>query len=223
MGSRAGQGAAASDAYLHAVVCKHEAFGQAGVGVVVQPNVVGAVGEERLPRPDTPRERHRFICKHVRMMLGTETQGVHDKRLYAFKGCCAFVADALHVCDICQPAEAEGGDRQRVVHHAEGRDWDVADAESVIVLYGMEMQARHAGIEMLGKDVWHRLVKAADGLPIGINRYVAESAEGPQVVQTAHMVVVYVCQQNAVDAPEIFAQHLLADVRAAVNQNARRL
>ncbi len=188
----------------------------------MQPDVVCAVSEEGLPRPCAPGECHRVVNQHVRMVVRTEAEGVDDERLYACKGFDTFVVDALHVCDICQTAEAEGGDGQLVVHHADGHDRDVADAERLIVGYGVKMQARHAGIEMLGKDVWHRRVETVNSLTVGIDRDVAEGAEGAEVVKTPYMVVVDVRQQDTVDAPERLAQHLLADVGAAVYENACR-
>ena len=60
----------------------------------------------------------------------------------------------------------------------------------------------------------------ACGIGIEPDIYIAEPAEGAQVVYASRMVVVLVGDEHPVDAPIVHLQHLLVEVGAAVNEDA---
>ena len=56
---------------------------------------------------------------------------------------------------------------------------------------------------------------------IGIDIDIAKFAEGAQIVKSAYMVIMYMCQKNTINLTKGLTQYLLPEVRTTVDKHAR--
>lgn len=83
----------------------------------------------------------------------------------------------------------------------------------------MQVQPCHARIEFLSEKIWQSLTQMAGRIGIEPDVHIAKSAKGAKVVYTPCMVVMFVRYQHAVDSPVIDPEHLLIEVRTAVDED----
>ena len=102
-----------------------------------------------------------------------------------------------------------------------GHDGDVANSKRLVGVDFVEPDCWYARIAVLGKAVRQHLEQSAAGYGVGIDVDFAKLAIGPDVVHTAHVVVVGVGNEDAIDAPEGLGHNLLAEIGAAVNEQSR--
>ena len=74
---------------------------------------------------------------------------------------------------------------------------------------------------MLGKAVGHGVVKAFGGVTVAVDVDVTKDAKWAQIVYSAHMVVMDVGEQHAINLAEWLCEELLAYVWTAVNEQPR--
>ena len=88
-------------------------------------------------------------------------------------------------------------------------------------LHADEVERRHSRVTLLlwYETVWYSLLKMSGAEILGIDIYLTKDAVRTQVVQSAYMVVVLVGYEDGIDMMEWYGQHLLAEVRTAVEEN----
>ena len=106
------------------------------------------------------------------------------------------------------------------VHHFYGSDLQFPHPERFVRTDGMKPELGHTGIFMLYKTIRQALAQLPARALRRIKLHVAEHAERAQVVYPSHMVVMFVGKQHGVYTTEIQRQDLLAEVRAAVQQDS---
>ena len=116
-------------------------------------------------------------------------------------------------------AYAESEYRNVAVHHADGRNHDVADGERLVRFHFHEVELRHTWIFVFNKAVRHVVADVFSGAVVGVDVYVAKHAKGAQVVHAAHVVVVRVGDKYSVNLPEWLFEHLFAEVGTAVDEH----
>jgi len=191
------------------------------------------VYEKRLPWIQPPRE---FDCIVNRLVSGMKpvVKGIDNKcvgALYVFPFC---VGHRFHVGDVGEGADAmigvrrvwavgcrldvETHDGQFAVHHAYGCDGERADRYWHMWLYVGELDGWHAWIASLGgsETIWDALHEVLCHEVFSMYCDVAEEHTGAYVVDSAHVVEVFVGDEYAVDVWK-FGQryHLFAEVGAA--------
>ena len=107
------------------------------------------------------------------------------------------------------------------MHHFDRQYVDVAHPQRLVLAKRMKLNLRHTRIEMFRETIGEIV---SDGLHTGriaIHGDVAQIAIRPQIVQSAHMIVVGMSEQHSINLSERQWQQLLPDIRTAVDQNAR--
>ena len=122
-------------------------------------------------------------------------------------------------CRRMSHAVAQNG--QVVVHNAKGRHPQVSNGKRLVGQDFVQKDGGHARIAMLGKTVGQHLEQSAAGRGVGIDIDFAKLAVGTHIVHTAHVVVVGMGDEDAVNAPEGQWHDLLTEVGTAVNEQAR--
>ena len=114
--------------------------------------------------------------------------------------------------------DAIAEDGQVVVHNLEGRDAEVANLEGLMGMNLMQLDGGHARIAVLGKAVGQHLQHALAGYGVGIDVNFAKLTVGAHVVESAHVVVVGMGDEYAVDTAKWLRHDLLAEVGPAVDE-----
>ena len=83
-----------------------------------------------------------------------------------------------------------------------------------------EVECRHAGIALFLRceAIWNTLYEMVGTEFFGIDIHISEDAVRAKVVESTHVVIVFVSDENSVKRLEIHAQHLLAEIRTAVDE-----
>ncbi len=84
----------------------------------------------------------------------------------------------------------------------------------------MEADLWYSRVQILAKDIRHRLMQGVACALVGIDIDVAERAEWAQVVHASYVVVVDMSKKHAVDFTERDSERLLTEVGSAVYQDA---
>ena len=106
------------------------------------------------------------------------------------------------------------------MHNLKSGNVEITDMYIVMRIYSMKVNGWDPGIFLLRKAIWHGLVKALATDIVCINIDVAKTAVWAQVINATHVVIVRVGDENTVNSPEFLLQHLLAEIRTAVNKYA---
>ena len=84
----------------------------------------------------------------------------------------------------------------------------------------LKVDAWHTRVCLFHKAIGHACTQVVGGVAIGMNRYLAQSAERAQVVESAYVVVMLVGDENSVyPFKSRSSKHLLAKVGAAIYQD----
>ena len=75
---------------------------------------------------------------------------------------------------------------------------------------------------MFRKAIWHGLLQSCHRVSLSINIYRSEHAERAYVINSRHMVVVNMCEQNPINGFEIKRKNLLSEVWSAIYKHPRR-
>jgi hypothetical protein len=89
-------------------------------------------------------------------------------------------------------------------------------------LYINNVKGGHTRVTLLnGKEaVGYALPEVVGAEGLGIHIDIAEDAVGAQVVESAHVVVVFVSNEYRIDGLEFGGEHLLSEVGSAVDEYA---
>lgn len=185
--------------YLQTIVGKGEAFGQSFAGIPMKTYIVRGVYKIGATSPYLAGKADGIVNELMAMVDAFEAQSVDHERVHSFQIRQLFVTDGFHIGDIDQWSEAIAQYRQLVVHHFYGHDGDVANGERLVLLYGVEGQSRHTGIELRLKAIGHHGMDATHCLTVGIDIDALLEGVRTQVVYSAHMVVMAMGDENAVD------------------------
>ena len=198
--------------------------------------VVAQVDEKRASGVDALGKRASLFGCLVGMVGSLEAQSVDYQRVGMTYIWQFAVGNGLHVGYVDQTRRTVVGTTVAVVGkfsecvaenghlavlHLNGRNNQVADDDLPVRLCRMQLQQRHAGIQILGKAVRHGLPQTVSRGTVGIDIYFSEDAERAQVVYATDVVVVYVCQQYGIERLERQRHQLLSDVGTAVYEYAR--
>ena len=107
-----------------------------------------------------------------------------------------------------------------MVHHLDGHDVDVANAQRFMLVYLVQLDGGHAGIAVLSKAVRQHLEHTLTCQRVGIDIDFAELAIRADVVHASHVVVVGMGDEDAVNLAEGLRHDLLSEVRPAVDEQA---
>lgn len=128
------------------------------------------------------------------------------------------------VRDIHQSANAETEYGQFAVHHGQGQHLRARNAAGLQGVQRVEFEVGDAGIFVFHKTVREAAAHIVGTIFISIYLHGIGPAEGAQVVDAAHVVVVLVREQHGIGAHGTGqAQHLLAEVGAAVDEDSAAL
>ena len=108
-----------------------------------------------------------------------------------------------------------------MVHHLEGNDVEVANAEGLVLMDLVELDGRNTRIAVLCKAVWQHLEHALTSYRVSIDIDFAKLAIGTDVVHTAHVVVMGVGNEDAVNLAEGLWHDLLTEIGATVDEQSR--
>ena len=211
-----------SDFYYLAIVGHLDISGQGGVDLCMTANVVAGVDEPRLTCP-YPTGKGNGLVERLMRVMGLLTQGVDHQYLGTLNIRNLTLVDGLHIGDISQRTNAVTQYGQVVMHHLEGKDGKVANAESLVLMDLVELDGGNARIAVLGKAVWQHLEHALAGYGVGIDIDFAKLTIGTDVVHAAHVVVVGVGDEDAVNLAEGLRHDLLTEVWATVDEQSRLL
>ena len=144
--------------YLLSIIRELKALGEARVCMVMQPDVMCGVYEKDPAGVYASRKTDGLIDKHVGMVGGRETERIDSKCVYAMEIFPLSIIYGLHVCYVGKAPEAVGHDGEIVVHDDKRHDRDITNMELAVGLESLELQTRNARIQMLCKNVWHRMM-----------------------------------------------------------------
>ena len=117
--------------------------------------------------------------------------------------------------------DAIAKDGQTVVHHLKGDDTEVANGEGLMGKNLMKLDGRHTRIAVFGKAIGQHLEHSLAGKRVGIDVDFAKLAVGPYIVHSPHVVVVGMCDEDAVNLAERMRHDLRAEVGTAVDEQSR--
>lgn len=121
--------------------------------------------------------------------------------------------------DIGEAIGLVGQDWHRPVHNGERFYLDIIYGEGEPGQDGVETKIGQTFIGAAGKKIWTSTMKLVDDIGRRVDVESVFVGERPQVVQTTHMVVVYVGEEQGIYMIDSRAQELRAEVRSAVNKN----
>lgn len=210
--------------HLHAQSVVGEGYlrGEGGGEVGVEAYVVGGVDEKGLAGMDLADEVQGFVESLVGGMW-LPAQGVDDERLYADELRQGLFGQAAEVGDVGQaifPLPGEDGetgvvDYKRAPNHA-------AHFDGLARSYVVETDVGHARIFVFHKTIGHALPLVAGTECVGVDVDGSLRAVGTQVVESAHVVIVFMGEQHGTDGLLAHrfgqAEHLLPEVRPAVEE-----
>ena len=211
-----------SDFYHLTIVGHLDVGGQGGIDLCMAANVVAGVDEPGLAGP-YPTRKGNSLVEGLMGVMRLLAQGVDHQGVAALEIGNLLFGNGFHVGDISQRTNAVTQNGQVVVHDLEGNDVEVANAESLVLVNLVELDGRDARIAVLGKAVWQHLEHASAGDGVRIDIDFTKLTVGPDVVHAAHVVVVGVGDEDAVNLAEGLRHDLLTKVGTTVDEQSRLL
>ena len=108
------------------------------------------------------------------------------------------------------------------MHHADGEDihFAIGGADGMLLkrLQFVEFDTWAAGIRVLSKAVGHHSAYRTKHTLFGVNMGVAER---PHIIQSTHMIVVLMREQDGIYVGDLMAERLLAEVRPAIYEQSQ--
>ena len=207
--------------FYHLTIVGHlDSGGQRGVDLGMTADVVAGMDEPRLAGPYPTGKGYGLVERLVGVM-GLLAQGVDNEGVAAFDIGNLTLVDGFHIGDVGQRTDAVAQDRQVMVHDLEGNDVEVANAEGLVLVNLVELDGGNTWIAVLGKAVRQHLEHASAGYGVGIDIDFTKLAIGTDIVHAAHVVVVGVGDEDAVNLAEGLRHDLLTEVGATVDEQAR--
>ena len=187
--------------------------------VSVQADVVTHVDEYGAGGRVTTDHRQRLVKREVGGVR-LDAQGVDDEQRHSVKFFNLEVADALAVGDIRHVADAVAQDGD-VVHHLDGRDLDALAVERRAGLHGMQLKLRCPRITVLTEAVAQLMTFQCVehvGRAVDWQRLFTE-CKRPEAVESSHVVVVDMGDEQRIEFGGTGAEHLVAEVGTAVDED----
>ena len=127
--------------------------------------------------------------------------------------------DTIHIGHVTKIPQPETQHRKPVVHAADRYDAHTLDLERIRI-DGMQVDFRNAGIFGFGERVTELPADAFLHVLFGIDvhRLSGRVVEGPHIVYSRDVILVVVSEQDSVQFPHAFAEHLLPEIGAAVDE-----
>jgi hypothetical protein len=107
---------------------------------------------------------------------------------------------------------------QVVVHDLKRGYTEVANLEGFMGKNLVELDGRNTWIAMLSKAVRQHFKHSLTGNGVGIDVDFAKLAIGSDIIQTAHMVVMSMSNQDAVNTSERMRHDLLSEIGTTVDE-----
>lgn len=191
-----------------------------GIDFSMTANVMTGVDEPSLTG-SYPTGKGNGVIDGLMAVVWHFTEGIDDKHISTLKIREFSVVDGLHIGNVSKGTYAIAKDRQVVVHHFNRHDVEVANSKRLVLVNLVQLDGRHARIAVFCKTVWQHLEHALTGYGVGIDVDFAKLAVRPDIVHSAHVVVVGMGDEYAVNLTERLHHDLLAEVWTAVNEQAR--
>ena len=144
---------------LLTVIGELKSLRKTGVCLVMQSDIMCGVDEIDPAGVYTSRKADSLINKHVGMMSRTKTKSIHNECVYPMQIFTLGIINGLHVSYICETAETICHDGKGVVHDDKRHDRNITNPELAVWLDGLQLQTRNTGIQMLCKNIWHRVME----------------------------------------------------------------
>ena len=186
----------------------------------VEADVVADVDQEGVFGAYAAGKLDGIIYQLVGVMGFGEAEGIDHEPFGIFqKGVFGFL-DGLHVGDIGQFADAITEDGEFAVQHFDGQNVQVTDLQGLMGIYLMELDGGYAGVSVFRKTVGQHLQHPFLSYRVGIDVDLTKLTVGADIIHAAHMVVMAVGDQDAVNLTERLGQDLGPEVGSAVDQHA---
>lgn len=149
-------------------------------------------------------------------------ESIDHEGIYTFKVLVFLFRYGLHVGDVEEIPDAEAHDRECTVKDTDGENFDSRDVDRFVGSHREEIDGRHARIALfLGCEAVRDALEEMVGTELfGIDIDIAEDAVWTKVIESAHMVIVFVGDEYGIEAAEVSGEHLLTEVRSAVDEYA---
>lgn len=156
---------------------------------------VGVLGAHALGKVDG-------LLQRLVRGVGSIAQGVGHERAHALKFVPFGVGHTAHVGDVGQRTNAVAHDGQLPMQHTNGRDLHAAYGKGLQTLQWAHCELGSSWVGLLSKTIVHVLQdgRSYAGLTVDIDGL--KDGEGAQIVQTAYMVEVLVCEQHRINERE---------------------
>ena len=109
-----------------------------------------------------------------------------------------FFGHGQHIRDIPQPADTVTQNRQPTVHHPQRHHFRMVDGKGVPDLNFLQGNIRNTGITVIDKTIRHPQTQCACHIFFGIDRNRPEAAKRTQIIQPAHVVIMFVRNEHTV-------------------------
>lgn len=182
------------------------------------------VGEVGKRSTHAPGKGNGLLQIQVRMVL-LVVQGVHHQIIYTPKLVELFVGDGLHVGDVGKITNAKAQHWQTAVKYLDGLHLNSTDRKRLVFVNSMQTQSGRSRITiLLFEDVGKAVLQVALHLLGSIDRHILliPEVEGPHIVHTNNVVVVFMGHQYRIDPADLICQHLLTKVRTTIDDQLRR-
>ena len=194
------------------------AFGQLGICPGMKSCMVAHVDDIGSGRTQATTQLYRLVDGLMGGM-GLLTQPVHDEEFEVLQQLQFCLWHGLHVGDISHVTDAVPQDRQLAMHHLKDRDLHVTEGEMVMGVDFLQLELGHTWIDVSHQTVRQAFTQVPGGIRICIQREFLQVAEGTQVINAAHMVVVLMGDETGIDGfAHTDVKHLFAEVGAAIYQ-----
>ena len=163
-------------------------------------------------------DMQRFVQREMRQVMFF-SQGVDNQRIHSFDLFELAVVDAVHVGQVGEPADPESENGQLIMYAADRNDFGVADPKRSVRQNRMQPDLGNPRVGVFGKRIveilFHPPLHPLFG--INIDWLAGNVIESAHVVQPGYMIFVFVCQQDAVELTDRFAEHLLPEIRPSID------
>ena len=187
--------------------------------IIMQAHVVAQMDEESTARRYAGYCGKRLRQRHVRNVF-LDAKSVDNQCVYAANLVDCLVGDILGVGDICHISYFVAKDGQLLVHDPKRLDEHITDGER-LESDGVEVELRHTRIGMLLETIWDAISQVVENIFLGIDVKAGGLAIGTQVVNTAHMVVVAVGNEQRIEFLRRCPQNLLTEIGTTVDEQAQ--
>src|SRR5574344_1106478 len=130
--------------------------------------------------------------------------------------------DGLHISDISKILNAETYNRQSAMHHTDWHNLHIPYFKRHMRLNLQQIDGWHTRITLLlwSEAIRYALHQMISTKPLRIHIHITKHTEGTQVIQSTHMIIMFMRDQRSIQRLEIHTQHLSTEIRTTIKQDA---